>query len=87
MTKMLAAAGVTPPTRAAPGWLVRAIAYVGETAYRALGIEAKPPLTRIAANIMSRDCILVDAKARKEMGYTPPFTIEQGLEALRSALT
>jgi hypothetical protein len=86
MTKMLAAAGVTPPTRAVPGWLVRTIAYVSETAYRALGIKAKPPLTRIAANIMSRDCTLTDAKARREMGYAPPFTIEQGLAGLRHSL-
>ena len=82
MTKMLAAAGIDPGNRSVPGWLVRAIAYAGETTYRALGLKSKPPLTRFTANIMSRDCILVDAKARKEMAYAPPFTVEQGLAAL-----
>jgi len=86
MTKMMQAAGITPPNRTVPGWLVRTIAYVGETTYRALGLKAKPPLTRLTANIMSRDCILVDAKARKDMAYAPPFTVEQGLAALKASL-
>jgi nucleoside-diphosphate-sugar epimerase len=86
MTKMLNAAGVTPGDRAVPGWVVRTIAYLGETTYRALGIKSKPPLTRFTANIMSRDCILVDDKARKEMGYAPAVTIDQGLAALKQSL-
>jgi len=86
MTKMLNAAGVTPGDRAVPGWVVRTIAYLGETSYRALGIKSKPPLTRFTANIMSRDCILVDDKARKEMGYAPAVTIDQGLAALKQSL-
>lgn len=87
MTKMLAAAGIEPGDRAVPGWLVRAIAYIGETTWRALDLKSKPPLTRIAANIMSRDCILTDAKARREMGYAPPYTIDQGLKALAESVS
>ncbi|MDZ4869622.1 MAG: NAD-dependent epimerase/dehydratase family protein [Alphaproteobacteria bacterium] len=86
MTRMLNAAGVIPGDRAVPGWIVRTIAYLGETAYRALNIKSKPPLTRFTANIMSRDCILIDDKAKREMGYAPAFTIDQGLEALRQSL-
>lgn len=86
MTKMMQAANVAPGNRTVPGWLVRAIAYVGETTFRTLGIKAKPPLTRFTANIMSRDCTLSDAKARRDMGYAPPVTREQGLEALKRAL-
>ncbi|MBL8782247.1 MAG: NAD-dependent epimerase/dehydratase family protein [Alphaproteobacteria bacterium] len=86
MTKMLNAGGVTPGDRAIPGWVVRTIAYLGETTYRALNIKSKPPLTRFTANIMSRDCILTDDKAKREMGYAPPFTLEQGLKALAESL-
>ena len=86
MTKMLNAGGVTPGDRAIPGWVVRTIAYLGETTYRALNIKSKPPLTRFTANIMSRDCILTDDKAKREMGYAPAFTIDQGLEALKQSL-
>jgi nucleoside-diphosphate-sugar epimerase len=86
MTRMLQAAGIVPPDRAVPGWVVRTIAYVGETAYRVLNIKAAPPLTRFTANIMSRDCILLDAKARKDMGYVPKVTMEEGLQALAASL-
>lgn len=86
MTKMLNAAGVMPGDRAVPGWVVRTIAYLGETTYRALDIKSKPPLTRFAANIMSRDCILIDDKARREMMYTPAFSVDQGLAALKSSI-
>jgi len=86
MTRMLKAAGVEPPDRAVPGWLVRTIAYIGETAWRALDIKSKPPLTRFTANIMSRDCILLDAKARREMDYKPVVTIDDGMTKLAASL-
>jgi nucleoside-diphosphate-sugar epimerase len=82
LTRMASAAGFSLPDREAPGWLVRAIAFVSEKAWRTFPLPGRPPLTRFAANIMSRDCILSDAKARREMGYSPPFTVEAGLKAL-----
>jgi nucleoside-diphosphate-sugar epimerase len=62
------------------------IAYIGETAWRALNIESPPPLTRFTANIMSRDCILVDAKARREMEYKPVVTMDEGMKILAASL-
>ncbi len=82
LTRMAKATGIVLPDREIPGWLARAIGYAGETAWRTLPLKGRPPLTRFAANIMSRDCILIDAKARREMGYAPPYTVEQGLSAL-----
>ncbi|MEQ1754752.1 MAG: NAD-dependent epimerase/dehydratase family protein [Micropepsaceae bacterium] len=86
MSTMMRVAGIEPPDRAVPGWLVRTIAYVGETAYRALSISSKPPLTRFTANIMSRDCVLTDAKARREMGYAPKVSIDEGMKLLAASL-
>ena len=82
LTRMTKAAGFTLPDRQAPGWVVRAVAFASEAAWRGLALGGRPPLTRFTANILSRDCVLVDAKARREMGYAPPFTIEAGLAAL-----
>lgn len=82
LTRLAHAAGFELPDREIPGWLARSLAYVSEKAWRALPLGGRPPLTRFAANIMSRDCILNDAKARREMGYDPPFTIEAGLAAV-----
>lgn len=82
LTRMAGAAGITLPDREVPASVARVLAFVSEKAWRILPLPGRPPLTRFAANIMSRDCMLVDAKARREMGYAPPFTIEAGLAAL-----
>jgi nucleoside-diphosphate-sugar epimerase len=82
LTRMTEAAGFSLPARDVPAWVVRTVAYVGETAWRILPLPGRPPLTRFAAAIMSRDCILVDAKARRDMGYAPPFSVEQGMAAI-----
>jgi nucleoside-diphosphate-sugar epimerase len=44
-----------------------------------------PSMTRFAAYIMCRDCILSDEKTRESMGYRPVITIEEGLQALSGA--
>lgn len=71
LTRMAKAAGFSLPDREVPGWLVRTIAYAGEKAWRILPLNGRPPLTRFTANIMSRDCILIDAKARPRDGVRP----------------
>lgn len=82
LTRLAKAAGITLPDREVPAWLVRAMAYASEKAWRVLPLPGRPPITRFAASIMSRDCMLIDAKARQEMGYAPPFTMEAGLAAV-----
>ena len=85
ITRMAHAAGFLLPEKNVPGGVARALAYLTDMAWRVLPLPGKPPLTRFGVNIMSRDCILNDAKARAEMGYDPPFTIEYGLRALAAA--
>lgn len=86
VTRMLNAANIVPPDRTVPGWLVRAIAYGGEKTWRAFNLGGKPPVSRFAAMIMTRDCVLTDAKARRDMGYAPPTSIDDGLKALAASL-
>ena len=85
LPKMADAAGFKLDGREVPGWLVRTMAFLAEKAWRTLPLSGQPPITRFGANILSRDCILIDAKARKEMGYTPPVSMEEGLAALAAA--
>ena len=85
LPKLAEAAGFELKGREVPGWLARGMAFVAEKAWRMLPLSGAPPLTRFGANILSRDCILVDNKARAELGYAPPFTREQGLAALASS--
>lgn len=86
LTRMAKAAGFSLPDREVPAWLIGAIAYMSETAWRALPLPGRPPLTRFTAAIMAHDCILVDAKARREMGYAPPFTLDSGMNALAASV-
>lgn len=46
----------------------------------------EPPLTRHAAMVMARDCTLKGGKARRELGYVPRLSVEEGLRRLSASL-
>jgi len=85
LTKLLGAHGVTLPERSLPSWLVRPAAALIESLWRVLGPEGPPPLTRHAVDLLCCDCTLRDDKARRELGYAPVVTVEDGLRALAAA--
>lgn len=39
----------------------------------------RPPLTRTAFALMAHEVTVDDTRARRELGYAPPMTIERGL--------
>jgi nucleoside-diphosphate-sugar epimerase len=82
LTALLATRQVTPPDKAIAGWVVRAIAALTETAWRAFGLKSDPPLTRFAASMMSRDCTINGDKARRDLGYEPVISRAEGLRNL-----
>ena len=81
-TDYLATENVELGSKSVPGWLVRMLSNVTEPVWRLLRIKSAPPLTRFTAHIMSRDCTLIDAKAREELGYVPVIDREQGFKNL-----
>jgi nucleoside-diphosphate-sugar epimerase len=83
ITGMAAAKGLTLPNRSIPRWLADTLGFVCEGLWRLFRLRSEPPLTRHAAMVMSRNCTLVDAKARRELGYVPVISVEQGLAAMR----
>ncbi len=87
LPKLAEAAGFQLTGREVSAWMVRSMAFLAEKAWRALALSGAPPLTRFGANILSHECILVDAKARMHMGYDPPFTRSQGFSVLTAAST
>jgi nucleoside-diphosphate-sugar epimerase len=42
---------------------------------------------RSPAMVMARDCILIDTKAKTELGYRPRVNVEEGLAALKDGTT
>jgi nucleoside-diphosphate-sugar epimerase len=78
-TRMLATQGVEAPTGTLPRPLAMTMAGVVEAAWWALRRPGQPPLDRMTVALLSDECTVRDTKARRELGYDPPVTIEAGL--------
>jgi nucleoside-diphosphate-sugar epimerase len=83
VSELLETQNVQPPTRTIPTWVAGAVATGGETTYRMLGLKGHPPLTRFAYWVTSQECTIRIDKIRKQLGYEPVKTREQGLAELR----
>jgi nucleoside-diphosphate-sugar epimerase len=84
ITGMAASKGLMLPDKSIPGWVAATIAALSEMAWRLLPLKGKPPLTAHAAMVMARDCTLIDAKARRELGYVPVISRADGMAALQA---
>jgi nucleoside-diphosphate-sugar epimerase len=84
VTDLMATQGVEIPDKNVPPWVVRPLATVAETAWRALPLPGAPPITRFAVWVASLDCTIDISKARAELGYEPVKTRDEGLAELRA---
>lgn len=82
ISRIAAARGIDLPEKSIPAWLADVIGGVCEAVWGTFGVKGEPPLTRFSAMIMSRDCILKDDKARRDLGYAPVISVDDGLKAL-----
>lgn len=85
ISELLRARGIEPPTRNLPVPVAAAIARAGELAWRLLPLRGAPPLTRFALWAASQECTIDDAKARRELGYRPIVSHEQGVAELAAS--
>jgi nucleoside-diphosphate-sugar epimerase len=85
VSAMLETQGVDPPTRTLPGWLGGALARVGEPAWRFFPLPGRPPLARFTIWLLTQECTIDDSKARRELGYAPIVSRDEGLAELRGA--
>jgi nucleoside-diphosphate-sugar epimerase len=79
--------GVEPPGKSLPRWLVRAIAAGAEIAWRTFRLKSAPPITRTAVRLVGEEVTLDDGKARRDLGYRPVVSIEEGLRAMSERAT
>ena len=77
--------GVEPPTRSVPAPLARAMAGGSELAWRALPLKGEPSLTRLGYWLSAQECTIDISKARRDLGYEPVISREDGLAELRAA--
>ena len=82
VTQLLATQGVEAPRRSVPAPVARAVAATSEVLWRRLPLRGEPPLTRFVVWVSSLDTTLDDSRARREFGYAPVVTLEQGLAEL-----
>lgn len=85
--RVLACAGVPPVSRRLPPSLLFAAGALCETTYRVLGIfDREPPITRFVAHELCTAHWFDLSAARRDLGYTPRVSLEEGLRRLAAAL-
>lgn len=84
ITELLEARGLTPGDRSLPRPLAKALARGGDRLWRGLGLRGQPPLTPSYVYLFGLPMTIDDSKAREELGYEPPVSRAEGLEAVRA---
>ena len=82
---LAASRGINLPDKSMPSFTADMVGGLCEFAWRTFGLKGDPPLTRHAAMVMSRDCMLKGDKARAGLGYAPVISVGHGLDALKTA--
>ena len=83
---LLGAAGLPPVKRSIPECAAYVAAWLVEMVYRTFGIAAEPPLTRFFVQQMAREHYFDISAARRDLGYHPAISIEEGLRRLQASL-
>ena len=74
-------AGLKPPKRHIPLWLAHALAVLLERIAIRKGATVPPLVNKARYKFLGLNLDFSIEKARKQLGYDPPFTTEQGLRA------
>jgi nucleoside-diphosphate-sugar epimerase len=85
VSELLRTQEVDPPTRSLPQWVASAISGGGELAWNVLPLRGGPPLPRFTYWVTTQECTIDDSKARRELGYAPVVSRQEGLAELRNA--
>jgi nucleoside-diphosphate-sugar epimerase len=82
ITRMLATQSVTIPDKSIPHPVAAAAAAALERVWRVMRRPTPPPVTRLAVWVSSEECTLDISRARRELGYAPVKTRDEGLAEL-----
>ena len=80
--RMLAAADLPPVRKRIPRGAAYALGGLFELVYRAMRLRSEPPLTRWVVTELSSAHWFDITAARRDLGYEPEVTIEEGMERL-----
>jgi len=82
INRILAEAGLPPVTRSVPIWVARLAGLVLERTYRILHLAGEPSMTRFVASQMSTSHWYDISAAKRDLGYEPRVSVEEGLKRL-----
>ncbi|MBK5275529.1 MAG: NAD-dependent epimerase/dehydratase family protein [Desulfuromonadales bacterium] len=83
VNRILAAAEIPPVTRSIPPKLAYAAGCICEGLWGLLHLSGEPPMTRFVAHELATSHWFDISAARRDLGYHPEVSIEQGLLRLR----
>jgi nucleoside-diphosphate-sugar epimerase len=86
VNRILAAGGVAPVTRSVPLWAALAAGWCLETVYGVLRPDAEPPMTRFLARELATAHWFDLTAARRDLGYVPRVSIDEGMQRLAESL-
>jgi 2-alkyl-3-oxoalkanoate reductase len=86
MDRILGAAGLDPIDRTVPVSLAYAAGWLLEMIYGVLRLKREPPMTRFLAKQLSTAHWFDMSAARKELGYKPAISMEEGFMHLAESL-
>jgi nucleoside-diphosphate-sugar epimerase len=86
VNRILAAAGIPPVTRSIPPQLAFTIGCICESLWGLLHLPGEPPMTRFVAHELASAHWFDISAARRDFGYNPAISIDEGLERLRRFL-
>jgi len=86
VNRILAAADLPPVTRSIPPRLAYTIGCICEGIWRILHLTGEPPMTRFVAHELASAHWFDISAARRDLGYDPQVSIDEGLRQLRDWL-
>jgi nucleoside-diphosphate-sugar epimerase len=86
VNRILAAAHLPPVGRSVPSWAAYLAGAAFEGAYHALGLASEPPMTRFVARELGTAHWFNLAAARRDLGYEPRVSTDEGLRRLEAWL-
>ncbi len=86
INRILAAADVPPVTRSIPPQLAYTVSCICEGLWSLLRLPGEPPMTRFVAHELASAHWFDISAARRDFGYDPEISIEEGLLRLQQSL-
>lgn len=82
LTALAGTQGADLGSRSVPSFVARPAARAIEAIWRLFAIAKAPPMTRFAIDMMASTVTVRTEKARRELGYRPVISVEEGMRAM-----